>query len=61
MLFPDLDSRKAMVAACRSVSPDTWQRARGWALLLALVVLEAADPALAALAERTMQALLGGP
>ena len=61
MLFPDRDSREATVAACRSVSPDTWQRARGWALLLAIVVLEAGDPALAALAERTMQALLDGP
>lgn len=61
MLFPDPGSRKAVIAACKAASPDTWQRARGWALLLALVVLEAGDPAHAALAKRTMQALLDGP
>jgi aminoglycoside phosphotransferase (APT) family kinase protein len=61
ILFPDRESRKAIVAACKSVSPDTWQRARGWALLLALVVLEAGDPVHAAGAERTMQSLLNGP
>ena len=61
MLFPDLDSRRAVVAACKATSSATWQRARGWALLLALVVLEARDPAHAAVAERTLQALLAGP
>lgn len=61
MLFPDPDSREALIAACDSVSSDTWQRARGWALLLSLVVLEARDPAHAAAAERTLQSLLDGP
>lgn len=61
MLFPDLQSRKAIVAACKAASPDTWQRARGWALLIALVVLEARDPVHAALAQRTMLSLLDGP
>lgn len=61
MLFPDPDSREAVIAACDSVSSDTWQRARGWALLLSLVVLEARDPAHTALAERTMRSLLDGP
>jgi aminoglycoside phosphotransferase (APT) family kinase protein len=61
MLFPDLECRKAVIAACTRASPDTWRRARGWALLLSLVVLEARDPALAAVAERTLQSLLDGP
>lgn len=61
MLFPDTDSREAVMATCKSVSADTWQRARGWALLLALVVLEAHDPALIEPAERTLQFLLDGP
>jgi aminoglycoside phosphotransferase (APT) family kinase protein len=61
ILFPGRDSRKAVIAACKAASPDTWQRARGWALLLALVVLEAGDPAHAAPARRTLQSLLDGP
>lgn len=61
MLFPDLDTRKAVMAACQPASADTWQRARGWALLLSLVVLESGDPALAAPSARTLQSLLDGP
>ena len=61
MLFPDPNSREEIIAMCKSVSSDTWQRARGWALLLSLVVLEAHDPALVGPAERTMQSLLDGP
>lgn len=61
MLFPDLESRKAVITAYRRASPHTWQRARGWALLLSLVVLVAGDPAFTALAKRTMQSLLDGP
>lgn len=61
ILFRDLKMRNALVAACKSVSSDTWQRARGWALLLALVVLEAGDPVHAAGAERTLKSLLAGP
>lgn len=58
MLLPQRDSRARVMAACRSVSTDTWRRARGWALLQSVVVLEAGDPALAAVAERTMRRLL---
>lgn len=58
MLFPEAESRKAVVAGCRSVSKNTWQRARGWALLLSLAVLEAGDQDLAGAALLTMQRLL---
>jgi len=61
MLFSQADSREQVMAACRSVSANTWRRARGWALLLAVVVLESADRAHSTAAERTMQRLLDGP
>ena len=61
MLFPERGSREEAIAACPSVSHHTWQRARGWALLVCLAILVAADPALIAAAERTMQCLLEGP
>jgi aminoglycoside phosphotransferase (APT) family kinase protein len=61
MLFSQADSREQVLKTCRSVSADTWRRARGWALLLAAVVLESADPVHVTPAERTMQRLLVGP
>ena len=61
MLFPERRSRQEAIAACQSVTQHTWQRARGWALLVSLAILDAGDPALLALAERTMQCLLDGP
>jgi aminoglycoside phosphotransferase (APT) family kinase protein len=61
ILLPQGDTREQVLNACKSVSTDTWRRARGWALLLAVVVLDAADPALVTVAELTMQRLLDGP
>lgn len=61
MLFPERTSREEAISTCRSVTRHTWQRARGWALLLSLAILDAGDPALVAAAERTMQCLLDGP
>lgn len=61
MLFPDRDSREEAIVAFKSVSSATWQRARGWALLLSVVILAARDPALVGPAKQTMQALLEGP
>jgi len=61
MLLPERGSREEVIARCASVSSDTWRRARGWALLLALIVLEAQDPALTGPAEQTLQRLLEGP
>jgi aminoglycoside phosphotransferase (APT) family kinase protein len=61
MLFPERGGREEAMAACRSVTHHTWQRARGWALLVSLAILDAADPALVGAAERTMRCLLEGP
>jgi aminoglycoside phosphotransferase (APT) family kinase protein len=61
VLLSQGDTREQVLKSCRSVSTDTWRRARGWALLLAVVVLDAADPALVTVAELTMQRLLDGP
>ena len=44
LLFLQAGSQEQVLKACRSVSAETWYRARGWALLLAVVLLEAADP-----------------
>jgi len=61
ILFSQGDARERVLKSCRSVSTDTWRRARGWALLLAVVVLDAADPALVTVAELTLQRLVDGP
>lgn len=60
-LFSDRDSRQEVIAACDSASSDTWQRARGWALLLSLAILAARHSALVGPAEQTMRSLLDGP
>jgi aminoglycoside phosphotransferase (APT) family kinase protein len=61
ILLSQGDTREQVLKSCKSVSADTWRRARGWALLLAVVVLDAADPALVTVAELTLQRLLDGP
>jgi aminoglycoside phosphotransferase (APT) family kinase protein len=64
MLLPQLESRERAMAACRSVSDATWRRARGWALLFALILLSAGlvdDARMVAIAERTLARLWEGP
>src|SRR5262249_17216009 len=61
ILLSHADSREQAISGCRSVSANTWRRARGWALLLAVVVLESADPAHVTAAESTLRRLLDGP
>jgi aminoglycoside phosphotransferase (APT) family kinase protein len=61
ILFSQGDNREQVLKSCKSVSSDTWRRARGWALLLAVIVLDAADPALVTVAELTLKRLLDGP
>jgi aminoglycoside phosphotransferase (APT) family kinase protein len=61
IILPHGDTREQVLKSCKSVSTDTWRRARGWALLLAVVVLNAADPELVTMAELTLQRLLDGP
>jgi aminoglycoside phosphotransferase (APT) family kinase protein len=64
MLLPRLESRKRAIAACHSVSEATWRRARGWALLFAVILLSAGlvdDARMVAIAERTIARLWEGP
>jgi len=61
ILFSQGDTRERVLQSCKSVSADTWCRARGWALLLAVILLESADPTHVTTAELTMQRLRDGP
>jgi aminoglycoside phosphotransferase (APT) family kinase protein len=64
MLLPQLESRRRAIAACRTVSDATWRRARGWALLFAVILLSSGlvdDARMAAIAERTIARLWEGP
>jgi aminoglycoside phosphotransferase (APT) family kinase protein len=64
MLLPQLASRKRAMAAGRSVSDATWRRARGWALLFAVILLSSGlvdDARMVAIAERTINRLWEGP
>jgi aminoglycoside phosphotransferase (APT) family kinase protein len=64
MLLPQRESRQRAIDASRGVSADTWRRARGWAMLYALILAQAGlvdDPRMTAIAERTVERLLDGP
>lgn len=64
MLLPDREARLRAMAALPSVSPDTWRRARGWAVLYGLLLLGAGladDPRMAVIAKRTFERLFDGP
>jgi aminoglycoside phosphotransferase (APT) family kinase protein len=65
-LLPDTQSRRRAMASCRSVSLHAWQRARGWALLLAVILLDASldasvDACMMTMAQRTLERLLEDP
>lgn len=64
MLLPQLESRRRAIAACPAVSEATWRRARGWALLLAVILLSSGlvdDARMVGIAERTIARLWEGP
>jgi aminoglycoside phosphotransferase (APT) family kinase protein len=64
LLLPDPAARETAIARCHSVSRHTWDRARGWALLFALILLEAGhrgDARMGRIARRTLERLLIGP
>jgi hypothetical protein len=49
---------------CAGVSASTWDRARGWALLIAMILLDAGqsgDPRMELIGARTLERLLTGP
>jgi aminoglycoside phosphotransferase (APT) family kinase protein len=64
MLLPQLESRRRAMAGCPSVSAATWRRARGWALLYSVILLNSGlvdDARMVAIAERTLSRLWEGP
>ncbi len=61
MLLPDADARRDCIVACGAVSKATWRRARGWAALYGLMLLDAGltdDPRMAAIARATFARLV---
>lgn len=64
MLLPDRAARQSAIAACPNVSPATWRRARGWAVLYGVILLDAGladDARMATIAQRTFARLVEGP
>jgi aminoglycoside phosphotransferase (APT) family kinase protein len=64
MLLPERESRVRAMATCGQVSADTWRRARGWAVLYGVILLETGltdDPRMGVIAERTFARLMEGP
>ena len=64
MLLPDRSAREDAIAGCPEVSQATWQRARGWAVLYGVMLLDAGladDPRMVTIAERIFARLIEGP
>jgi aminoglycoside phosphotransferase (APT) family kinase protein len=64
LLLPDRADRESAISLCDSVSMSTWDRARGWALLLALILRDAGhsgDPRMGTIGAQVLQRLLTGP
>ncbi|MGH8178263.1 MAG: aminoglycoside phosphotransferase family protein [Steroidobacter sp.] len=64
MLLPDPSARRQSIDALARVSPATWRRARGWAILFGVTLLDTglvSDCRNATCGERVLQALLDGP
>jgi aminoglycoside phosphotransferase (APT) family kinase protein len=64
MLLPGRQARERAMAALTDVSAGAWARARGWAALYVVMLLDAGladDPRMAAIARRTFAALVDGP
>ena len=61
MLLPQVDDRARLMSRYECASTQTWARARGWALLYALIVLRAGDPEHERAGQATLHRLLAGP
>lgn len=64
MVLPGAEARRRAMAACGAVSEATWRRARGWAVLYGLMLLNSGlvdDPRMAAIARATFARLIEGP
>lgn len=61
MVLPSAEARRAAMIACGAVSEATWRRARGWAALYGVMLLDAGladDPRMAAIARATFERLI---
>jgi aminoglycoside phosphotransferase (APT) family kinase protein len=61
LLLPKVESRVHVMQLYTEAAADTWRRARGWALLMAVIVLAADDAQLRLPAQRTLARLREGP
>jgi aminoglycoside phosphotransferase (APT) family kinase protein len=61
MLLPRADDRESLMSRYRPASTQTWMRARGWALLYALIVLRSEDPEHQEAGQATLDRLREGP
>ena len=64
MVLPNANARRRAMAACGAVSEATWLRARGWAVLYGLMLLDSGlvdDPRMAIIARATFERLIDGP
>jgi len=64
MVLPSAAARRHAMAACGAVSEATWRRARGWAVLYGVLLLDAGltdDPRMAAIARATFERLIDAP
>jgi aminoglycoside phosphotransferase (APT) family kinase protein len=61
MLLPQANDRARFMSQYRSASTHTWTRARGWALLIALIVLRSGDPQHQEAGQATLDRLREGP
>ena len=61
MVLPSAAARRRAMAACGDVSEASWRRARGWAVLYGVMLLDAGltdDPRMAAIARATFARLI---
>jgi aminoglycoside phosphotransferase (APT) family kinase protein len=64
MLLADRTAREAILQMCGAVSEATWMRARGWAILFAVVLVDtgrAGNPRHARMGARTLRRVAAGP
>jgi aminoglycoside phosphotransferase (APT) family kinase protein len=64
MLLKDRETREELMRACDDVSDATWARARGWAILFGLVLVDTgrvSNPRHAAMGAETLRRVVDGP
>lgn len=64
MLLPNLDSRRRAIGAYSAASAAMWRRAKGWAVMFGVILLDTGlidHPQHAAMGERTLRNLVEGP